>query len=125
VIFDLSGSIIDYKGYSNYYPKNTTYKCPIHYYTSNSYVYIGFNFYDISENKINSLCSSMRYINDKLSIPVDILPIMITRSLSGSATLGIFSEIASNSGANSYTALLAVVHAGQHQVCNYRIATHH
>ena len=70
VIFDLSGSIIDYKGYSNYYPKNTTYKCPIHYYTSNSYVYIGFNFYDISENKINSLCSSMRYINDKLSIPV-------------------------------------------------------
>ena len=38
----------------------------------------------------------------KLSIPVDIVPIMFTRSLSGSATLGLFSEIASSHGADDF-----------------------
>lgn len=63
-------------------------------------------------------------IFDKLSIPVDILPIMITRSLSGSATLGIFSEIASNSGANSYTALLAAVMVGSSETTFYVLSVY-
>ena len=38
----------------------------------------------------------------KLSIPVDVLPLMIVRSLSGSAALGVFSDIANNFGPDAF-----------------------
>ncbi len=69
VVFNLSGSIIDSKQYSNTYPKNTTYKCPIHYYSSNLNIYIGLNIYNISENEINSKCITIKNRNDTLSMP--------------------------------------------------------
>ena len=47
----------------------------------------------------------------KLSIPVDVLPLMIVRSLSGSAALGVFSDIANNFGPDAYaTKLAAAIH---------------
>ena len=61
---------------------------------------------------------------DKLSIPADIIPVMITRSLSGSATLGLFSEIVHNFGADSYTAKLCAVMVGSSETTFYVLAVY-
>ena len=42
-------------------------------------------------------------------IPKDIIPLIITRPLSGSAALGIFSDIVSIHGADSYVAKLSAI----------------
>jgi spore maturation protein B len=60
----------------------------------------------------------------KLSIPVDIIPIMITRSLSGSATLGLFSDIVTTHGADSYVAKLAAVMVGSSETTFYVLAVY-
>ena len=64
------------------------------------------------------------YILDKFSIPVDIVPIMLTRSLSGSATLGIFSELAANNGANSFVTLMAAVMVGSSETTFYVLSVY-
>ena len=53
------------------------------------------------------------------NIPVDILPIMIIRSLSGSAVLGIFSDIATNYGPDSYVTKLAAIMVGSSETTFY------
>ncbi len=60
----------------------------------------------------------------KLSIPVDVIPIMITRSLSGSATLGLFSDIASSLGPDSYATKLAAVMVGSSETTFYVLAVY-
>lgn len=52
-------------------------------------------------------------------IPFDTIPIMIVRSLSGSAALGIFSDIANNPAANDYTVKLAAVMVGSSETTFY------
>ena len=52
-------------------------------------------------------------------IPSDIVPIMFTRSLSGSATLGLFSEIASNHWANAFVTKLAAIMVGSSETTFY------
>ena len=54
-----------------------------------------------------------------LQIPTDIVPIMFTRSLSGSATLGLFSEIASSHGAEAFVTKLAAVMVGSSETTFY------
>ena len=49
---------------------------------------------------------------------------MITRPLSGSATLGLFSEIATTHGADSYAAKLSAVIAGSSETTFYVIAVY-
>ena len=61
---------------------------------------------------------------EKLSVPVDIIPVMITRSLSGSATLGLFSDIVSTHGADSYIAKLAAVMVGSSETTFYVLAVY-
>ena len=61
---------------------------------------------------------------NKLAIPADVLPIMITRSLSGSATLGLFSDIASNFGPDSYVTKLAAVMVGSSETTFYVLAVY-
>lgn len=61
---------------------------------------------------------------NKLSIPVEILPVMITRSLSGSATLGIFSDIANTFGPDSYVTKLAAVMVGSSETTFYVLAVY-
>ena len=56
---------------------------------------------------------------EKLSISVDIVPLMLTRSLSGSATLGLFSELAAQHGPNSFTTLMAAVMVGSSETTFY------
>ena len=53
------------------------------------------------------------------SIPTDIVPIIFTRSLSGSATLGLFSEIATSHGAESFITKLAAVMVGSSETTFY------
>ena len=61
---------------------------------------------------------------EALKIPSDTLPLMVTRSLSGSATLGIFSEIVNTNGANSYAAKLAAIITGSSETTFYVIAVY-
>ena len=60
----------------------------------------------------------------KFSIPSDTLPLMIVRSLSGSGALGIFSDIANNSGPDSYATKLAAVMVGSSETTFYVLAVY-
>ena len=57
-------------------------------------------------------------------IPPDVVPIMITRSLSGAATLGIFSDIATSLGPDSYVTKLAAVMVGSSETTFYVLAVY-
>ena len=60
----------------------------------------------------------------KISVPVDVLPLMIVRSLSGSAALGVFSDIANNFGPDAYATKLAAVTAGSSETTFYVLAVY-
>ncbi len=60
----------------------------------------------------------------KFNIPVDVTPIMIVRSLSGSAALGIFSDIAHSLGAESYATTLSAVMVGSSETTFYVLAVY-
>lgn len=59
-----------------------------------------------------------------LQIPSDIMPIMLTRSLSGSATLGLFSEIASNHGTDAFITKLAAIMVGSSETTFYVLSVY-
>jgi len=73
---------------------------------------------------IDIISLSIGGILEKLSIPVDIIPIMITRSLSGSATLGLFSNIVSENGTESYITKLAAIMVGSSETTFYVLAVY-
>ena len=73
---------------------------------------------------IDIISSAIGGILAKLSVPVDIIPIMITRSLSGSATLGLFSDIVATHGADSYITKLAAVMVGSSETTFYVLAVY-
>ncbi len=68
-----------------------------------------------------SSCSNML---NHLKIPVDILPLAIVRALSGSAALGIFSEIAKTHGAEDYTTKLGAIMLGSSETTFYVLAVY-
>ena len=70
---------------------------------------------------ISDVCGK---VLEKLSVPVDVIPIMITRSLSGSATLGLLSEIVKTHGAESYVAKLAAVMVGSSETTFYVLSVY-
>ena len=57
-------------------------------------------------------------------LPPEIVPIIITRSLSGSATLGLFSDIASSLGPDSYVTKLAAVMVGSSETTFYVLSVY-
>lgn len=61
---------------------------------------------------------------NKFDIPVDVLPVMIVRSLSGSAVLGIFSDIAAQHDIESYTTKLAAIMVGSSETTFYILAVY-
>lgn len=73
---------------------------------------------------IDWISSALGGLMTKLSIPIDIIPIMITRSLSGSATLGLFSDIVTTHGAESYVTKLAAVMVGSSETTFYVLAVY-
>lgn len=60
----------------------------------------------------------------QLHIPADIIPVMIVRSLSGSAALGVFSDIANNLGPDDYATKLAAVMVGSSETTFYVLAVY-
>ncbi len=64
------------------------------------------------------------HILEYLKIPIDILPVMIVRSLSGSAALGMLSEIVSKWGPDSYAARLAAVMVGSSETTFYVLSVY-
>lgn len=71
-------------------------------------------------------CGAMDLIKNLVCgfIPADIVPIMLTRSLSGSATLGLFSDIANNFGPDAYVTKLAAVMVGSSETTFYVLAVY-
>ena len=59
------------------------------------------------------------FILNKFSIPADIVPIMITRPLSGSAALGLFSELAASHGADSFVTKMSAIMIGSSETTFY------
>ncbi len=58
-------------------------------------------------------------ILNKIHMPIEILPLAIVRSLSGSAALGVFSDIIANNDINSYTSKLAAIMLGSSETTFY------
>ena len=58
---------------------------------------------------IESIAMLFGGILEKINMPADILPLTIVRSLSGSAAIGVFSDIIANNDVNSYTSKLAAI----------------
>lgn len=61
---------------------------------------------------IDVLASSCSGILNKIHLPADVLPLAFVRSLSGSAAIGVFSDIVANNDINSYTSKLAAIMMG-------------
>lgn len=61
---------------------------------------------------------------EKINVVPDVLPIMFTRSLSGSATLGIFSDIANRFGGDAYATKLAAIMVGSSETTFYVLSVY-
>lgn len=60
----------------------------------------------------------------KLHLPPDVLPVIFVRPLSGSAALGLFSEIAKTAGPTAYSTKLAAVMVGSSETTFYVLAVY-
>lgn len=60
----------------------------------------------------------------KFMIPIEALPVMIVRSLSGAAALGLFSDITHHFGPDSYAAKLCAVIVGSSETTFYVLAVY-
>lgn len=70
------------------------------------------------------ITSVFNFALNKFLIPADIVPIMFTRSLSGSATLGLFAELASKNGADSFVTLMAAIMVGSSETTFYVLSVY-
>ena len=73
---------------------------------------------------LDLLSEALKPILSLFQIPSDIIPIMFTRSLSGSATLGLFSELATNHGPESYITKLAAIMVGSSETTFYILSVY-
>ncbi len=63
-------------------------------------------------------------ILNHIHVPADVIPIMIVRSLSGSAALGIFSDIANSLGPDDYATKLSAIMVGSSETTFYVLAVY-
>ena len=68
---------------------------------------------------IDSLATLCSGLLEKVHLPVDVLPLAFVRSLSGSAAIGVFSDIVANNDINSYTSKLAAIMLGSSETTFY------
>lgn len=73
---------------------------------------------------IEMLAGMLSSILAKCHIPADVLPVIFVRPLSGSAALGLFSDIATNAGAHAYSTKLAAVMVGSSETTFYVLAVY-
>ena len=60
----------------------------------------------------------------RINVPADVIPIMIVRSLSGSAALGVFSDIANTLGPYDYATKLSAIMVGSSETTFYVLAVY-
>lgn len=60
----------------------------------------------------------------RFNVPADVLPVIFVRPLSGSAALGLFSDIASTAGPTAYSTKLAAVMVGSSETTFYVLAVY-
>lgn len=60
----------------------------------------------------------------KIHVPSEVLPVIFVRPLSGSAALGLFSDIATNLGPNAYATKLSAVMVGSSETTFYVLAVY-
>lgn len=70
---------------------------------------------------IANLCSG--FLN-KIHLPSDVLPLAFVRSLSGSAAVGVFSDIIANNDVESYTSKLSAIMLGSSETTFYVLAVY-
>lgn len=70
------------------------------------------------------IADKFKFIFDALKLPCDIFPLMIIRSLSGSALLGLVSDIADKFGNDAYITKLAAIMAGSSETTFYVISVY-
>jgi len=73
---------------------------------------------------IDMFSNMMLPILHKLMIPVEAIPVMIIRTLSGAATLGLFSDVVHHFGPDSYAAKLCAVIVGSSETTFYVISVY-
>ena len=72
---------------------------------------------DLITNCLSSLLN-------KIQVEADIIPIIFTRPISGSATLGLFSEIANKYGGDAYITKLAAIMVGSSETTFYVLSVY-
>ena len=73
---------------------------------------------------VEFLTDNLKNIFDIVSVPVDVFPIMIFRSLSGSAILGVLEDIVSNNDVTSFTSRLAAIMVGSSETTFYVLSVY-
>lgn len=68
--------------------------------------------------------SALSGVLSAIKVPADVIPVMIVRSLSGSAALGVFSDIANTLGPDDYATKLAAVMVGSSETTFYVLAVY-
>lgn len=68
----------------------------------------------------NALAPILTHFN----VPADTIPVMIVRSLSGSAALGVFSDVAHNLGPDNYATKLSAIMVGSSETTFYVLAVY-
>ena len=72
-------------------------------------------------DSIAKMCSP---VLNFFNVPIDSIPLMITRSLSGSATLGLFTDIAHKFGPDAYVTKLCAVIVGSSETTFYVLSVY-
>ena len=73
---------------------------------------------------IENISTLLNETMSKLSLHTDLIPIMITRPLSGSAALGLFSELASTHGTDAFITKLAAIMIGSSETTFYVLSVY-
>lgn len=73
---------------------------------------------------LDMLSNCLSSVLTKINVPSDILPLAIVRSLSGSAALGVFSDIASQNPPDSYVTKLGAIMLGSSETTFYVLAVY-
>ena len=73
---------------------------------------------------IEMIGSALKPLLVHFNVPADTIPIMIVRSLSGSAALGVFSDVAHNAGPDAYATKLSAVMVGSSETTFYILAVY-
>ena len=68
---------------------------------------------------VEFLTTGLEGLFNAINVPVDVFSIMIFRSLSGSAILGVLEDIVSNNDVNSFTSRLAAIMVGSSETTFY------